>query len=55
MVVLKIFFQDLAQLEPLSRIIAFIGLGVLVLCGSLVYLKYRQNFAIAGEPVEEAE
>ena len=54
-VVAKVFFKDLAQLEPLSRIIAFMGLGVLVLCGSFVYLKYRQVFAIEADEAEEAE
>jgi uncharacterized membrane protein len=46
-VVWKVFFVDLAQLEQLYRIIAFLLLGVLVLCGSFVYLKYRQTFASA--------
>ena len=41
----KVFFVDLAQLEQLYRIIAFILLGVLVLCGSFIYLKFRQTFA----------
>ena len=44
-VVWKVFFVDLAQLEQLYRIVAFMLLGVLVLCGSFVYLKYRQTFA----------
>ena len=44
-VVWKVFFVDLAQLEQLYRIIAFMLLGVLVLCGSFLYLKYRQTFA----------
>jgi uncharacterized membrane protein len=45
----KIFFNDLARLDQLYRIIAFILLGALVLSGSFVYLKYRQVFAT--EPV----
>jgi uncharacterized membrane protein len=44
-VVWKVFFVDLAQLDQLYRIIAFLVLGVLVLCGSFVYLKYRPTFA----------
>jgi uncharacterized membrane protein len=37
----KVLLLDLARLEQLYRVIAFVLLGVLVLCGSLVYLKYR--------------
>jgi uncharacterized membrane protein len=42
----KIFLVDLARLDQLYRIVAFILLGVLVLCGSFLYLKYRTTFAI---------
>lgn len=42
----KVFFRDLAELDQFFRIIAFIVLGVLVLAGSFVYLKYRETFAI---------
>ncbi len=45
----KIFFVDMARLDQLARIIAFILLGILVLCGSFVYLKYRSRFAILRE------
>jgi uncharacterized membrane protein len=48
-VVWKVFFWDLAELEQLYRIIAFIILGMLVLCGSFVYLKYRQAFTIKSD------
>jgi len=41
----KIFVVDLARLDQLYRIVAFILLGVLVLCGSFLYLKYRGNFS----------
>jgi uncharacterized membrane protein len=44
---LKIFFSDLARLDPFYRIIAFILLGVVTLCGAFLYLKYRQMFARA--------
>ena len=37
----KVLFIDMARLEQLYRIIAFIVLGALVLSGSFVYLKYR--------------
>jgi uncharacterized membrane protein len=44
----KVFFNDLATLDQFWRIIAFIVLGVLLLAGSFVYLKYREKFAVGG-------
>ncbi|MBX3444944.1 MAG: DUF2339 domain-containing protein [Planctomyces sp.] len=41
----KVFFVDLKALDQFYRIIAFIVLGILVLCGSFLYLKYREVFA----------
>jgi uncharacterized membrane protein len=41
----KVFFSDLVQLDQIYRIVAFIILGILVLAGSFVYLKYRSAFA----------
>ncbi|HVA47922.1 MAG TPA: DUF2339 domain-containing protein [Pirellulales bacterium] len=41
----KVFFVDLSRLDQFYRIVAFILLGVLVLCGSFIYLKYRETFA----------
>lgn len=49
----KVFFVDLAQLDQFYRIIAFIVLGILTLCGSFVYLKYREAFAVE-EPAKES-
>jgi uncharacterized membrane protein len=43
-VIFKIFLVDLASLGQFARIIAFILLGVLILCGAFLYLKYRQTF-----------
>lgn len=43
-VVGKVFLRDLAQLEPLFRIVAFIVLGVLVTGGAFVYLSFRHSF-----------
>jgi len=43
-VAFKIFFVDLAELQQVYRIIAFIVLGLVVLSGSFVYLKYREVF-----------
>ena len=40
----KIFFHDLESLDQIWRIIAFVLLGVLLLAGSFVYLKYRERF-----------
>ena len=42
----KLFFVDLRRLDQLYRIIAFILLGILVLSGSFVYLKFRETFAL---------
>lgn len=42
----KVFFRDLAELDSFYRIIAFITLGVVVLAGSFIYLKYRETFAV---------
>jgi hypothetical protein len=41
----KVLFSDLSRLDALYRIIAFMTLGILVLCGSFIYLKYRSTFA----------
>jgi len=46
----KVFFVDLAALDPLYRIIAFLLLGLLVLSGSLLYLRYRDVFAVQASP-----
>ncbi len=46
----KVFFVDLAALSAFYRIIAFILLGVLVLSGSLMYLKYRHTFSVEVPP-----
>ena len=49
-VVAKVFFADLAHLDPLYRIIAFIVLGVILLVAALIYLKFRQRFQPAPPP-----
>jgi hypothetical protein len=48
----KVFIVDLAQLDQIYRVVAFILLGILVLSGSFVYLKYRHAFAIDGETAD---
>ena len=55
LVVWKVFFSDLARLDQVYRIVAFLVLGVLVLCGSFIYLKYRQTFTTKSPPAEEQE
>ena len=50
----KVFFVDLARLDPFWRIFAFGVLGALLIAGSFVYLKYRDQFAIA-EKTETAD
>lgn len=49
----KVFFIDLSRLDQFYRIIAFILLGILVLCGSFVYLKYRETFATKESTAKE--
>ncbi len=53
-VAVKVLFSDLARLGQLSRIIAFILLGILVLTGSFVYLKCRPALAaVKKKEIEE--
>lgn len=40
----KVFFIDLARLEQLYRILAFIVLGMLALGGAYFYMRYQQTF-----------
>ena len=49
----KVLFSDLARLEQFYRIIAFILLGVLVLCGAFVYLKYRPTLSAVKKRKDE--
>ncbi len=51
-VVWKVMFSDLAQLDQLYRIVAFIVLGILVLSGSFVYLKYKPVLAAISKEKE---
>jgi len=39
--ILKVFFVDLGEMEKLYRIVASIGLGVILLAVSMMYQKYR--------------
>lgn len=51
----KVFFFDLAHLDQIYRIVAFAVLGLLVLSGSFIYLKYRHTFLTKSAPAEEAK
>jgi len=53
MVAWKVFFSDLARLDQIYRIVAFAVLGLLVLSGSFIYLKYRHTFATQSASAEE--
>lgn len=50
LVAFKVFFADLATLDAFYRIVAFLVLGVLLLCGSFLYLRYRESFVVAESP-----
>lgn len=39
----KIFFVDLASLDQIWRISAFVLLGILILCGGVIYLKSNRS------------
>jgi len=41
----KVFLVDLARLEQVFRIVAFLVLGVLVMAGSFLYMKFQTRFA----------
>ncbi|MDB4679815.1 MAG: DUF2339 domain-containing protein [Planctomycetaceae bacterium] len=45
----KVFFVDLATLDQIYRIVAFIVLGIMVLAGSFAYLKFQDRFVIEDE------
>lgn len=46
---IKVFLNDLASLGTLSRIIAFIVLGLIFLGGAILYIRFRDRFEIAPE------
>jgi uncharacterized membrane protein len=54
-VCLKLFLFDLAHLDQFYRIIAFMGLGVLVLSASFLYLKYQNRFTSTGSTSDSTE
>ncbi len=44
LVALKVFFADLALLDPLYKIVAFTLLGTVLLAGAFVYLRFQDRF-----------
>lgn len=50
----KVFLVDLDQLDQIYRIVAFLVLGILLLIGSFIYLKYRDSFAPKALPEDAA-
>jgi len=42
----KVFLHDLASLDTFWRIVAFLILGVVLIAGSFVYLKFREKFTV---------
>jgi len=51
----KVIFSDLERLDQIYRIIAFLVLGVLIMTGSFLYLKFRSRFAAATYPEPESK
>ena len=49
-VAVKVFTSDLDSLDSFYRIIAFLILGVLLLLGSFLYLRFRETFAVEPAP-----
>lgn len=45
-VAVKVFTSDLDSLDPFYRIVAFLILGVLLLLGSFLYLRFRETFSV---------
>jgi hypothetical protein len=52
-VILKVFFSDLSRLSQLSRIIAFLALGLVVLAGAFIYVKFKDFFKTKDTPDEK--
>ena len=49
-VAVKVFTSDLDSLDSFYRIVAFLILGVLLLLGSFLYLRFRETFAVEPAP-----
>lgn len=44
LVAFKVFFSDLSKLDPLYKIVAFTLLGIVLLAGAFVYLRFQDRF-----------
>lgn len=50
----KVIFHDLAELDQIYRIVAFVLVGAATVAGSFLYLRHRSKFAIAdSSPAED--
>jgi uncharacterized membrane protein len=49
LVALKVFLADLAQLDPIYKIVAFTLLGAVLLAGAFVYLRFQDRFLTGKE------
>lgn len=47
----KVFLHDLASLDTFWRIVAFLVLGLLLIAGSFVYLRFRETFTVKADGV----
>jgi uncharacterized membrane protein len=45
----KVFLHDLASLDTFWRIVAFVILGLLLIAGSFVYLRFRETFTVKAD------
>lgn len=54
-VVVKVFLSDLAHMAGVFRILASMGVGVLLILGSLVYLRAHRKFIRADESATDPE
>lgn len=52
---IKVFLSDLDNLDPLWRIVAFITLGVLLLFGSFLYLRFRERLTGTADAASAAD
>ena len=51
--ILKVFLIDLAGLDQLYRIVAFLLLGIVVLVGSFLYFKFSHTYATGHESLRD--
>ncbi len=54
-VVLKVFMSDLSRLDQLYRIVAFLVLGLVVLGGAVIYVRFKESFTTSGAAGEVSD